>query len=63
MHEWANASVVFLTGEKLSVQNNTIIFEVLLLMLLKSRATIIGFAICLLYIIFGKQFKIGRAHV
>lgn len=34
-----------------------IIFEFVLLMLLKSRATIIGFAICLLYIIFGKQFN------
>lgn len=34
-----------------------IIFEVILLMLLKSRATIVGFAICLLYIILGKQFN------
>lgn len=34
-----------------------IIFELILLMLLKSRATIIGFAICLLYIILGKQFN------
>ena len=34
-----------------------IFFEVILLMLLKSRATIVGFAICLLYIILGKQFN------
>lgn len=34
-----------------------IIFDVLLLILLKSRATIIGFAYCLLYIIFKKQFN------
>ena len=34
-----------------------IIFEIMLLMLLKSRATIIGFGICLLYIILGKRFN------
>lgn len=34
-----------------------IVFEVTLLMLLRSRATIVGFAICLLYIIFGKEFN------
>lgn len=34
-----------------------IIFEVILLMFLKSRATIVGFAICLIYIILGKQFN------
>lgn len=34
-----------------------IVFEVILLMFLKSRATIIGFAICLLYVILGKQFN------
>ena len=34
-----------------------IVFELTLLMFVKSRATIIGFAICLLYIILGKQFN------
>ena len=36
---------------------SVIIFEIMLLMLLKSRATIIGFGICLLYIILGKRFN------
>lgn len=39
------------------IKNLLIIFEVVLLMLLKSRATIIGFLICLLYIVLGKQFN------
>ena len=34
-----------------------ILSEVILLIFLKSRATIVGFAICLLYIILGKQFN------
>lgn len=52
--------LMFIRFEKYKVFNLmkmiVIIFEVILLMLLKSRATIIGFAICLLYIILGKQF-------
>ena len=39
------------------IKNVLIIFEVVLLMMLKSRATIIGFLVCLLYIILGKQFN------
>lgn len=39
------------------IKNVLIIFEVVLLMMLKSRATIIGFLVCLLYIISGKQFN------
>lgn len=39
------------------IKNVLIVFEVVLLLMLKSRATIIGFLICLLYIIFGKQFN------
>lgn len=34
-----------------------IIFEVMLLMILKSRATLVGFVICLVYIILGKNFN------
>lgn len=53
--------LMFIRFEKVRMFNwfkiLAIIFEVLLLMLLKSRATIIGFAICLLYIIIGKQFN------
>lgn len=53
--------LMFIRFEKYRVLNLikfiVIIFEIMLLMLLKSRATIIGFGICLLYIILGKQFN------
>lgn len=39
------------------IKNVLILLEVVLLMMLKSRATIIGFLVCLLYIILGKQFN------
>ena len=51
--------LMFIHFDKFRIFNllKIVIFEVILLMLLKSRATIVGFAICLLYIILGKQFN------
>lgn len=53
--------LMFIHFEKFKIfnwlKNLAIIFEVVLLMVLKSRATIIGFIICLIYIIVGKKFN------